>query len=68
MPRQIWRDGSGTPIACLEKLRLLDENAVELHGVMQDVWEDALLMGVDPAEMRAYLETMVKALSEGPET
>ncbi|WP_029606183.1 hypothetical protein [Kozakia baliensis] len=61
----VWRDGNGEPIACVEKLRVLRENEAELRQAMQDAFEDAILMGVAPDEMRAYLMEMVSKLS-GP--
>ncbi|WP_367160729.1 hypothetical protein ABUE34_05540 [Kozakia baliensis] len=61
----VWRDGNGEPIACVEKLRVLRENEAELRQAMQDAFEDAILMGVAPDEMRAHLMEMVSKLS-GP--
>jgi hypothetical protein len=52
----------GTPVACREKLKLLDENFAELAQVMQDAFEDAVLMGVDEAFLRRLLATMPDAL------
>ncbi|AOX17817.1 hypothetical protein [Kozakia baliensis] len=60
----VWRDGNGEPIACVEKLRVLRENEAELRQAMQDAFEDAILMGVAPDEMRAHLMEMVSKLSE----
>ena len=57
-----WLGADGTPIACREKLRVLAENQAELAQVLQDAFEDAVLMGVDEAAMRAVLEGMVRAL------
>ena len=57
-----WPQPDGTPVSCREKLRMLEENHAELAQVMQDAWEDAVLMGVDPAAMRQVLLDMVAAL------
>ena len=58
----IWRQSDGTPIDCREKLRVLHENQVELRQVMQDAFDDAVLMGVDEAAIRAALAEMVAGL------
>lgn len=58
----IWTQRDGTPIACREKLRMLEENHAELAQVMRDAFEDAVLMGVDPAVMRRMLADMVAGL------
>ena len=61
-PRQ-WPQPDGTPVSCREKLRTLAENHAELAETMQDVFEDAVLMGVDEAAMRGILDDMVQALA-----
>jgi hypothetical protein len=58
----LWLQSDGTPIACRDKLRVLAENEAELSQVMQDAFEDAVLMGVDEAAMRAALAQMVANL------
>ena len=57
-----WPQVDGAPIACREKLRTLAENHAELTQIMQDAFEDAVLMGVDEAAMRNILVGMVEAL------
>ncbi len=57
-----WPQVDGTPIACREKLKTLADNHAELAQVMQDAFEDALLMGVDEAAMRDILTAMVGEL------
>lgn len=61
-PPQIWPQSDGAPVSCREKLKVLGENYDELGRVMQDAFEDALLMGVDEAAMRAILQDMVSGL------
>lgn len=61
-PPEIWPQPDGTPVSCLEKLKVLAENHAELAQVMQDAYEDALLMGVDPQAMRDILAAMVAGL------
>lgn len=48
----VWLTPTGDPIACREKLRVLDDNLAEARQVLQDAYEDAVLMGVDPAKAR----------------
>ena len=58
----VWRATDGSPIACREKLKVLSENEAELAQVMQDAFEDAILMGVDETAMRERLRALVDAL------
>jgi uncharacterized protein (UPF0335 family) len=57
-----WVQADGSPIACREKLKVLEENRMELAQVMRDAFEDAVLMGVDEAAMRGVLSDMVAGL------
>jgi hypothetical protein len=64
-PPERWPQADGTAVSCREKLKVLAENYAELAQVMQDAFDDALLIGVDEAAMRQILLDMVRGLS-GP--
>ncbi|HTZ71726.1 MAG TPA: hypothetical protein VMB71_13805 [Acetobacteraceae bacterium] len=57
-----WLQADGAPVACVEKLKVLEENRAELAQIMQDAYEDAVLMGVDEAFLRSTLIAMVNNL------
>lgn len=57
-----WPGAGGAPLSCREKLRTLEENHREAEQVLQDAFEDALLMGVDEAAMRRILTDLVAGL------
>lgn len=59
---RIWPQSDGAPVSCREKLRVLEENYQELAQMMQDMFEDAVLMGVDDAAARRILADLVAAL------
>ena len=61
-PPSVWPGGDGNPVSCREKLRQLAENHEEAAQVLQDAFEDAVLMGVDEAAMRRILAEMVAGL------
>jgi uncharacterized protein (UPF0335 family) len=61
-PPPFWPQPDGAPVACREKLKTLAENHAELAQVMQDAFEDAVLMGVDEQAMREILMAMVRGL------
>jgi hypothetical protein len=58
-----WPGADGKPVSCREKLKTLAENHAEARQVLQDAFEDAVLMGVDEAAMRAILADMVAGLA-----
>ena len=61
-PPAHWPGADGQPIACRDKLKILAENHAEVAQMLQDSFEDAVLLGVDEAAMRGILAAMVAAL------
>lgn len=60
VPRWIGVDGQ--PIACVEKIKVLNENYDELHRLAQDAFDDALLVGCDEASLRNVLHRLIDGL------
>ncbi len=58
----LWPGADGVPVSCREKLRTLEENHREAAQVLQDAFEDAVLMGVDEAALRGIMAEMVAGL------
>ena len=54
---------SGQPLACRDKIKVLNENLEELRAMAQDALEDAVLMGGDEAQFRAVLGELVASLA-----
>jgi len=61
-PPEVWPQPDGTPLSCREKLKVLAENHAEIAQVLQDAFDDALLMGVDEQAMRRVLLGMIEGL------
>jgi hypothetical protein len=61
-PARLWPQADGTPVSCREKMKTLDENDAEVRQVLQDAFDDAILMGVDEAAMRRILAEAVDQL------
>lgn len=58
----IWLDPQGKPVSCTEKIKVLNENLLELQQMAQDALEDAILMGCDEQQVRAVLAELVQRL------
>lgn len=58
----VWPAADGSPVSCREKLAQLAENHAEARQVLQDAFEDAVLMGVDEEAMRRIMADMVAGL------
>ena len=61
-PPTIWPGEDGAPLSSRDKLKVLAENHQELAQMLRDTFEDAILMGVDEAAMRAILTEMVQGV------
>jgi hypothetical protein len=62
-PPRRWLQPDGAPVSCREKIKVLEENWQELAEVLRDAYEDAVLMGVDPKEMKRLLAELVEGLA-----
>lgn len=58
----LWQRDDGSPIACLEKIKVLNVNYAELRQMAQDAIEDGLLMGCSEAQMREALHGLIDGL------
>ena len=61
-PPPIWPGEDGNPLSCRDKLKVLTENHAELAQLLQDTFEDAILMGVAESAMRNILAEMIQGL------
>ncbi len=57
-----WLTPEGEPVACVEKIKVLNENLEELRALAQDALEDAVLMGCDEAQFRSVMHQLADRL------
>lgn len=57
-----WCKPDGSPVSCLEKIKVLNENFVELRQMAQDALEDAILMECSEEQVRLALHQLVDEL------
>ncbi|RAU20530.1 hypothetical protein CU669_17970 [Paramagnetospirillum kuznetsovii] len=55
----VWRALDGSPVSCVEKLKVLEQNLAEFRALALDLLEDAVLMGCDPDLVRQVLRDVV---------
>lgn len=58
----VWLRDDGSVVSCTEKVKVMNENLDELQQMAQDLFEDALLMEVSEAQIRAVLHHLVDEL------
>ncbi|MBI3447078.1 MAG: hypothetical protein HY055_17355 [Magnetospirillum sp.] len=57
-----WREPDGSPVSCIEKLKVLEENLAEFRVLALELMEDAVLMGCDPQLVRDVLKSEVDSV------
>lgn len=62
LPIPTWHRSNDEIISCTEKIKVMRENIEELHQVIQDAYEDALLMDVDSRQIKQFLIEMIQNL------
>ena len=58
----IWLRDDKSIVACTEKIKVMQENFEEIQQIMQDAFEDGLLMEVSESQMREALCLIVEEL------
>jgi hypothetical protein len=61
-PLPTWVRDDKSVVACTEKIKVMQENFEEIQQIMQDAFEDGLLMEVNEAQMRETLRQLIDAL------
>lgn len=59
----VWHQPDGSPLACVEKIKVLNENLEELRQLAQDALDDAILMGGTQNQIYQTLHDLVDSLS-----
>ena len=61
-PLPTWVRDDNSVVACTEKIKVMQENFEEIQQLVQDAFEDGLLMDVSEAQMREALHHLVSSL------
>ena len=61
-PLPTWVRDDNSIVACTEKIKVMTENFEEIQQLMQDAFEDGLLMDVSETQMREALHELVQTL------
>ncbi len=58
----IWYTKAGEKVSCTEKIKVMQQNLEELQQIAQDLFEDGILMEIDPQQLKDYLHKIVNEL------
>lgn len=61
-PLPTWLRDDKSIVACTEKIKVMQENFEEIGQLVQDAFEDGLLMEVSEAQMREAIHKLVDEL------
>ncbi len=56
-----WEGLDDENVSCTEKIKILNENIIEIDQIIEDALEDAVLMGADPKQI---IKVIIKSLEE----
>ena len=59
-----WLDSRGSPLGCTEKIKVLNENLMEIKEICREALEDAMLMGCDETQIREVLGQIIATLPQ----
>ena len=58
-----WRTKNNTKISCKEKVIVLNNNLVELQDLINQIYDEAILMGVDKKQIEKIISNVTTNLS-----
>ena len=59
---EVWYSKKNTKLSCKEKILILNKNIEELYHLSCEVYDEALLMGVDNKQIKEVLKNIVNNL------
>ena len=60
---KIWYSKNKEKVSCKEKILLLNNNIIELHELANDIYDEAVLMGVNKEQIKEVLASTIKNIN-----
>ncbi|MDA9559088.1 hypothetical protein N9R86_03850 [Alphaproteobacteria bacterium] len=60
---KIWYSKNKEKLSCKEKILLLNNNIMELHELANDIYDEAILMGVNKEQIKEVLVNTIKNIN-----
>ena len=54
----IWRTSKNSKISCKEKIVILNNNVIELQSLINQIYDEAILMGVDKKQIKEVINNL----------
>ena len=59
----IWYSDKKEKLSCKEKILILNQNIEELYELSSQVYDEAILMGVDKNQIKTVLKNLIENLN-----
>ena len=53
-----WKASDNSKISCKEKILILNNNVIELQSLINQIYDEAVLMGVDKKQIREVINDL----------
>ena len=53
-----WRTSDNSKIPCKEKIIILNNNVIELQNLINQIYDEAILMGVDKEQIKKVINNL----------
>ena len=58
-----WRTSDNSKISCKEKIVILNNNVIELQNLINQIYDEAILMGVDKEQIKKVINNLATNLN-----
>ena len=59
----IWKSSDNSKISCKEKIIILNNNVIELQNLINQIYDEAILMGVDKKQIKKIINNIATNLN-----
>tara|TARA_X000000950_G_scaffold196386_1_gene236425 strand:- start:182 stop:403 length:222 start_codon:yes stop_codon:yes gene_type:complete len=54
----VWKASDNSKISCKDKIIILNNNVIELKNLMNQIYDEAILMGVDKKQIQKVINNL----------
>ena len=58
-----WKTSDNSKISCKEKIVILNNNVIELQNLINQIYDEAILMGVDKKQIEKVINNLTSNLN-----
>ena len=58
-----WKTSNNSKISCKEKIVILNNNIIELQNLINQIYDEAILMGVDKQQIKKVINKLITNLN-----